>query len=770
MRRFLAWLFQKAGTQGPNSPAVNYQGSGNVEISYGVSIESIRRAHSLDDMRASGSPNLGVSIQKLTDEAENSDIRTNPALKHQTLIVGPPYVGKTCWAIRRAWRAHLDLKPCIVFYFHAKEESDLLNTLNSNSDPNMNYIIIIDDIHLRQDNFDYWLDPLTRFRERRPSRVRVVWVARDESIFGSLGLTTEQIEPFPMEQIVDLFLNQTSLASLDQRVIAALEAGLDPELGREMARGEWSKHGSYGELVSAIHTTIERHVLVEFEKVEQRLGPKSFDGYKGLLPFSGIAFPVESKFLADMSDIDTTGIQALLNSGYCTIRSGKLQLTEHPFQLRRKLHHLDELETEQKTAQRFSWPEDLSAARKISEAALGRYVQSANDRVATLGTLNQHAEWAGVLDPLAAAARHLVKVTKDDVLREEALRVSLKLSRTASPGDEMVEQTAYVNGLKEALAWWTSQQNHAEASDMEFHAGNRLDYILYEVAYIYYLLEDYEAAALIFGRSVDAGIRAIERALNDQEGSPFSTRQAQFALSNIWIAGLLEKGAILRGHLKDTIESGRPVHSELINMNVEGISRTYHALTAAWMAGPEGLATGVPYLNAVRDALRPGHQFSDCGLGINLQDKRYQDFLMRHRFNAYIHSIETPSWSWLFGVTRDRINVPSGVMPIIDWREIVPLGDRNSRTDFRHQQARVLFNATETGKKDDIKPLHLAAMLRAAGSFEYLGDTLLLAWRTAVEPAEKDAISWFLANRVPDVGFNKLPKLALSNLVARLPM
>jgi hypothetical protein len=53
-------------------------------------------------------------------------------------------------------------------------------------------------------------------------------------------------------------------------------------------------------------------------------------------------------------------------------------------------------------------------------------------------------------------------------------------------------------------------------------------------------------------------------------------------------------------------------------------------------------------------------------------------------------------------------------------------------------------------------------MLRAAGSFEYLGDHLLLAWRIAGAADERDAIAWFLRERVPQVGFNALPKLALT--------
>ncbi len=55
-------------------------------------------------------------------------------------------------------------------------------------------------------------------------------------------------------------------------------------------------------------------------------------------------------------------------------------------------------------------------------------------------------------------------------------------------------------------------------------------------------------------------------------------------------------------------------------------------------------------------------------------------------------------------------------------------------------------------------------MLRAAGTFEYLGDHLLLAWRIARDADERSAIAWFLRERVPNVGCNALPKLALTQL------
>jgi hypothetical protein len=97
------------------------------------------------------------------------------------------------------------------------------------------------------------------------------------------------------------------------------------------------------------------------------------------------------------------------------------------------------------------------------------------------------------------------------------------------------------------------------------------------------------------------------------------------------------------------------------------------------------------------------------------------------------------------------------------FRELAPLSDRDSRTYYRYRQSALLFRAARGEKLQWIEPLHVAAMLHAAGSFEYLGDHLLLSWRLADSIEQRSAIAWFL-RRLPNVGFNKLSKTALSRL------
>lgn len=724
-------------------------------------------------MLARGSMALGIAVQTLTEEAERSDHPSrNPILARATLIVGPPRIGKTCWAIRRAWRTSLDLSPCSIFYFHANDDPVSLHVLSSKLGRRENCIIIIDDIHIDKSK---WAYRVRSFLDERPDTVWVVGIARDESVAASLGIDEEQIAlaPFPMDEVIDLFLKRLAFATPDLRAVAALEAGLDPALGREMERRGRSAP-SPEEFVRKIRRWNEEGVEEALRQAKDKLGEQGYQTYKGLLPFGSTAFPVERKFLTNMAGTDSDAIGEMLRKQYCRIVQDetKLQSTEHPFQVRRTLRYWDKHGTEEQTARGFAVPyltpdADKPLKRKpitISKAALGRYVQSSENPVEILGALSQHAEWAGVLEPMRDAAQHLYETVSDEKLREEARKIAFKFSRTAYPGDEPADHQKFEKTLREVnLDWCETARRLAEQSGEDFHAGNRLDLILYEEAYIHYLFGEYDVATALFRNSVDAGLKAIARALTSSERTEKTVERARFALANIWISGLLEKHSILRGHLQDAVTGKYQVDVEWIIETVAGIQAIYHELTAAWMEGPEGLATGKPYLNAAEKSLRPQHQFPDEGLSIDLRHERYQNFLKRHRFNAYMDSFVTPSWPWLF-LSR-RVSIRNPIDPTIDWREMVPLGDRDCRIEYSYQLGQLLFRAARGEEQKDLNPLRIAAMLRAAGSFEHLGDALLLAWKTT-ESAEKRGIAWFLANRVPDVGGNKLPKLALKALSA----
>ena len=128
MKRFLHWLLQMARTRGANSPAVNNQGSGNVIMqttytggAYSPAVsnqgsgnfttnisylddprERLLSAHSLKYLADGDTFRFGVRLKQLFDEKIAP--MTDDILGANTLLIGPPFVGKTCWGLRRAWQ------------------------------------------------------------------------------------------------------------------------------------------------------------------------------------------------------------------------------------------------------------------------------------------------------------------------------------------------------------------------------------------------------------------------------------------------------------------------------------------------------------------------------------------------------------------------------------------------------------------------------------------------------------------------------------------
>ena len=373
------------------------------------------------------------------------------------------------------------------------------------------------------------------------------------------------------------------------------------------------------------------------------------------------------------------------------------------------------------------------------------------------------AEWAGVLDPMASATRHLVTRTSDEALRRLAREVSLRLSRKAYPHDK----DNYESAVTDDLRWWEAQHAAAASHPDEVYEDLRLDYILYEEAYIHYLFGRYAEAATLFRESVNAALRAIDRALDPLQRTEETIIRAKFALSNVWVAGLHERRAALRQHYCDELQ-GVPPSPGRVTALAEGITATYQALTTALLSGADGLKIGSPFLDAARKTLCPDHQYPNSGLTIDLHESRYADFIRRHLLSAWIFSFETPGWSWLFRTVTIPIFQPNVPPPSLDtWKTLALLSDRDSRLVYRYRQAELLFHASSGQQFNTPDALHVAAMLRAAGSFEHLGDHLLLAWRMARDEGERSAIAWFLGNQVPDVGCNALPKLALRQFELR---
>ena len=70
--------------------------------------------------------------------------------------------------------------------------------------------------------------------------------------------------------------------------------------------------------------------------------------------------------------------------------------------------------------------------------------------------------------------------------------------------------------------------------------------------------------------------------------------------------------------------------------------------------------------------------------------------------------------------------------------------------------------------KLDDEAISIAALYRAGGGFEYLGDLVLLAWHCTSDIDRKRTLAWYLENQVPSIGMYGLAKAALRCLAPRV--
>ena len=134
------------------------------------------------------------------------------------------------------------------------------------------------------------------------------------------------------------------------------------------------------------------------------------------------------------------------------------------------------------------------------------------------------------------------------------------------------------------------------------------------------------------------------------------------------------------------------------------------------------MATGQPFLDAAREALSPTHLYPTIDVTIDLRESPFTDFLRRHLLNAWLHSLQTSSWSWLFLARASaRGPLPGVPGPSLDvLKTLAPLSDRDSRIGYGFRQTELLYRAAGGERLATSDALHVAAMLHAAGSFEYL--------------------------------------------------
>ncbi len=696
-----------------------------------------------------------------------ADARRVPPLelKGSTLLFGPPNVGKTCFAVQQGsqWIKHKGSRKGFIFNprKHSPDDIRLIRRHVEGGD----VVIIVDDIHFAPDP-TAWARAVAEIAELPRTKAKVFWVSRDDSLAPILRfapLPSPTCIRFPVEKVLALFTERLTGYSEWQRLVCALESRLSPQFAnllktREPAERDVSDADPESSFRDWAGETAQEHIRKRLAEIEERTG-SAYPLYTMLLPFGSIGMAVPISFLTFLGLSTIPEIESLTKQGLAT-RSGKfVALSEHPFQVRQILQVCgpellcNPLRDTLSSRCEDSPPPSLSAA--VFGVYLTHFVKATETR-GELKRLANYAEWSGVREQLAACLKFLLDEvwTSVDDLRHDAMLWYLKLSRVSYPTIE----SNYTAMLQNAEAFWSARLDEAKTSRDRKAAGCRVDTILYELAYIAYVQENYDRAAEWFALSVDSGLELIRSAMVAGPGSS-GWPDAEGALSNIWVSAILEHGASVRSILKRFV-NGESVAEDrkTLESRITDVARIHKALLEANRT--EAQVSGDMYLLALR-VLRSSWQPPTAAAAI-ARDPRMEAALGRHERNAWLHALQYRCWPVLYGLVTDPITTevpaPGGTYsPSFGPR--TPAGDRPFY-EMRHIEVLLKWAKQPTDKSVGREALITAALTLGGGGFEYLGDLFLLALKASDSSEVRKTIKWYLLNALPTVGFNGLPKAA----------
>jgi len=142
--------------------------------------------------------------------------------------------------------------------------------------------------------------------------------------------------------------------------------------------------------------------------------------------------------------------------------------------------------------------------------------------------------------------------------------------------------------------------------------------------------------------------------------------------------------------------------------------------------------------------------------------------LRQHECNAWHEVIRQSCWPRLFGHSDSRISVGTCISDA-ELRELVPRMTEDGLPAMTNRHTRLLYDWADgrfrQGLSEDA--IMTAVLTKAGGGFDCLGDLILLAWRCEDDLGTRDALAWYLEHRVPTVGANGLPKLALRRMLSK---
>lgn len=695
------------------------------------------------------------------------------------LLYGPPNVGKTTLAIRQAWawqeRAGANAH---AFVFNSRYDTpakirEVVDLIGSDA----HLLFLVDDIHFAGVNVSDWVAELDYVKRAAGERLLVLWVSRDQGIANELvgeHIEKPQVYEFPLEQVVSLFLVRLDRYPLWQRTIAAFEGQLDPRLAVALkstppTTTERVERASVDECAKHFAEKLDSFTRSEVSRCHDDL-KEAFEGYRCLLPFGSLGCPVEETFLGTLEQ-DAILVRERCAEQGLVRRNPKnmIVLTEHPFQIRRQLALMDTVGVRahahkvlrDRLTERLGKPVDVSK-RTLAEVVFLLYFLygvSSDHLGQRVKQLVDFAEWSGVREPLSRALGFFRTLLTNEAaftdlspIGEKLTLWWLKLARGCYPDDE----AEYLSMLATGRAYWEKSREIAEASETGKAGSVRLDTILYELAYIDYLTEKYQPASDTFATSVDKGLAVIDRQIRTAD--PLTAGDARFALAHIWVAALLERSAEVRFLIRHALAERRSFSVEeqkRASELVKEMAGVWHALSIA--NSQPAAASGRAYFDALQ-AVRRDWKPPPNGTPIN-REAWMEEYFARHERNAWLHALEVSCWPLLYGTMDERIPID---IPLWDYEPSLkppapPVGLPRYRT--QHVELLVRWAAGHARESVEQEAVGIAALMKAGGGYEYLGDLLILAWRSASLDENRGALEAILTDRIPSIGFNGLAKL-----------
>ncbi len=727
---------------------------------------------------------FGIPVRTVLQERVTERISA-PSVESHELIVGPPNVGKTCWAFQAAadWERSAGAGSRTAFLVNTSRiTAELVRDATQIALPGDSILIVFDDIHFQQENAENWIASALGGLARRKGITKTVWIARNlgvaeriKSGLAGAGFTRPlESRNFGLEKVLELYLERLDNFPLWQRLLLALEAGLDPRLGHDLQISESAVRGAPTRsriegLESWLRSNLRNRSGQHLTQVDRMAGSRnSYHAYLRMLPFGTLNFPLHVRTLEAIGVGSIVDVEHLVEAGWCAYageRGQRRVLTTHPIQARRIL---DDLESFPDRKVRMVGATGGGALGPLHERVFGRYLRErhkSGELESAVTQLQHHAEWAGVRGPLADGLGALLSdkaFAMGTAGRATLERAWLKLRRTTFPADDL-----FVDDLNVAKQRWVDRLVEIEPGGLV--AGNdRKDHILYEIGYIDLLVGNYAEAESRFAESVEAACRLVATGMTDRS----LRKAAANALSNVWVSQLCLDQARAQQWLADRL-AGRPrrdkpcavaarraavIHRELVRI-VEHLRAKRVASRALW----RHFEAALDVLDAPWESPRSGTAYRADDLATAAVG-----WLRRHEYNAWAHAIRSASWPKLYGVGRSSSLPSEFAAPPHGYRapEWMPQDVEPSSfyyTEYVHTLEQWMRGRVPKGRGRNAAYQFLA-LQRRTEHYENLSDQVLLAWHLSDQKQAQKYLAWYLRHRVPRVGGNELGVLAIRNL------